>query len=80
MYHEVSDGGAHPRTEVKKLSKQRESEADQAQIKKVSERVWKSLAEVRQRPRGRPKYSSYRGDEYTWETRSKQSALRILPP
>ena len=62
LYHEVADSGAQPRTEVKKLSKQRERAADQAQIKKVSERVWKSLADVRQRPSGRPKYSSYKGE------------------
>lgn len=44
---------------MKKLSKQRERAADHAQMKTTSERVWKSLADVRQRPRGLPKYSSY---------------------
>ena len=58
-YQLVADWGAHPRTEVKKLSKERESAEAQRQMKKVSERVWRSFEEVRQRPSGRPKYSSY---------------------
>lgn len=59
LYHDVLDGEAHGTRDVKKLSKQRERAADQAQINKTSERVWVSLPEVRHKPRGRPKYSSY---------------------
>jgi hypothetical protein len=44
--------------EVKKLSKQSESAADQAQMYKTSSDVCANLADVRHRPNGRPKYSS----------------------
>lgn len=47
---------------VKKLSKQSESAADHAQIDNTSSSVWANFAEVRQRPSGRPKYSSCRQD------------------
>jgi hypothetical protein len=46
--------------DVKKLSKQRERAADHAQMNRTSDRVCASLAEVRQSPKGRPKYSSLR--------------------
>lgn len=58
LYHDVLDGDAQGTSEVKKLSKQSDRAADQAQMNRTSERVWASLAEVRQRPNGRPKYSS----------------------
>jgi len=44
--------------DVKKLSKQSDSDADHAQMKRTSESVCASLAEVRHRPSGRPKYSN----------------------
>lgn len=55
----MEDGAVQGISEVKKLSKQSERAADQAQMKRTSERVCASLADVRQRPRGLPKYSSY---------------------
>lgn len=58
LYHDIRLHDTHGIIEVKKLSKDRESAADQAQMNKTSERVWTSLADVRQRPRGRPRYSS----------------------
>jgi len=59
LYHDALEGDAHGTRDVKKLSKQSERAADQAQINKTSESVWVSLPEVRHKPRGRPKYSSY---------------------
>lgn len=55
----MDEGAAHGTRDVKKLSKERERAADQAHMKRTSMRVWASLLEVRQRPRGRPKYSRY---------------------
>ena len=59
-YHETEDAEAQGMSEVKKLSKESESAADHAQMNTTSMRVDASLADVRQRPRGRPKYSSCR--------------------
>ena len=53
------DADAQGIDEVKKLSKESASAADHAQMKMTSMSVWASLPDVRQRPRGRPKYSSY---------------------
>lgn len=39
LYHDVLDGDVQGTIDVKKLSKQRERAADQAQINKTSERV-----------------------------------------
>jgi hypothetical protein len=61
LYHDIVDADAHGIIEVKKLSKQSDSAADHAQMKKTSERVCASLAEVRHKPSGRPKYSSCQG-------------------
>jgi hypothetical protein len=58
LYQDIVDAEAHGIIDVKKLSKQRDSAADHAQMKKTSKRVCASLAEVRHRPSGRPKYSS----------------------
>ena len=52
------DGDAQGTREVKKLSKHRDSAADQAQMSRTSDNVCANLAEVRHRPKGRPKYSS----------------------
>lgn len=57
LYHDVDDGEAQGTREVKKLSKHKERAADHAQTNRTSVRVWASLLEVFQRPRGRPKYS-----------------------
>lgn len=64
LYHDVAAGDAHGMMEVKKLSNERASAADQAQMKTTSTSVCASLADVRQRPRGRPKYSSCATDLY----------------
>ena len=58
LYQETADGAAQGMTEVKKLSKVSASAADHAQINTTSTRVWASLADVRQSPKGRPKYST----------------------
>jgi hypothetical protein len=58
LYHEMADALEHGMGDVKKLSKQRDSAADQAQMKNTSSKVLANLADVRQRPSGRPKYSS----------------------
>ena len=54
------DGDAQGIVEVKKLSKHRDNAADQAQMNKTSDNVCANLAEVRHKPKGRPKYSSYK--------------------
>lgn len=59
LYQAMLAGDAQGMREVKKLSKQRDKAADHAQIKHTSRRVWASFPEVRHKPRGRPKYSSY---------------------
>lgn len=56
----VDETGAHPSTDVKKLSKHSDNAADHAQMKSVSESVWKSFEDVRQSPSGLPKYSSWK--------------------
>lgn len=58
LYQEILDAEVQGTTDVKKLSKHRESAADHAQMNSTSKRVWASFAEVRQSPKGRPKYSS----------------------
>lgn len=60
LYHEIADGFAHGMGDVKKLSKQSESAADHEQMDSTSSKVYANLADVRQRPSGRPKYSSWR--------------------
>ena len=52
------DADAQGTKEVKKLSKHRDSAADQAQMNRTSDKVWANLADVRHKPKGRPKYSS----------------------
>lgn len=59
LYHEMLDADAQGIGEVKKLSKESASAADHAQMKTTSTSVCASLPEVRHRPSGRPKYSSY---------------------
>jgi hypothetical protein len=61
LYHAIARAAAHGSGEVKKLSKQRLSAADQAQMKRTSKSVCASLCDVRQSPSGRPKYSSCGG-------------------
>ena len=73
LYHLVAAGDAQGMTDVKKLSKESASAADQAQIKTTSTSVCASLPEVRQRPRGRPKYSSYVGEVRSDEDRETES-------
>lgn len=58
LYHEMSEADAQGIGDVKKLSKQRASADDHAQMKTTSKSVYASFQEVCQRPRGRPKYSS----------------------
>ncbi len=58
LYHDIVEGAAQGMMEVKKLSKDRPKAADHAHINTTSTSVCASLAEVRQRPSGRPKYSS----------------------
>lgn len=75
----MADAEAHGIREVKKLSKHSDSAADHAQMKRTSDRVCASLADVRQRPNGRPKYSSWEDTinvelEVFWENVHK------LPP
>jgi len=62
LYHAVAEAEAHGISDVKKLSKHSDSAADHAQIKRTSESVCASLPEVRHKPKGRPKYSSYGGN------------------
>lgn len=59
LYQNVEAREAQGMDDVKKLSKQSARAADQAQMKTTSNNVCASLAEVRQSPSGRPKYSSY---------------------
>jgi len=54
----VAEEEAQGIREVKKLSKQSDNAADHAQMKRTSDSVCANLADVRQRPKGRPKYSS----------------------
>ena len=58
LYHETAEGEAQGIMDVKKLSKESASAADHAQINTTSTKVWASFPDVRQRPRGRPKYST----------------------
>lgn len=58
LYQDVSSLSVQGIREVRKLSKQRASAADQAQMNTTSESVCASFPEVRQTPRGGPKYSS----------------------
>lgn len=58
LYQDVLDWDAQGTKEVKKLSKHRDSAADQAQMSKTSDNMCANLAEVRHKPKGRPKYSS----------------------
>ena len=58
LYQDVLDGDAQGTKEVKKLSKHKDSAADQTQMSRTSDNVCANLAEDRQRPKGRPKYSS----------------------
>lgn len=58
MYHLVDEGEAHGTSDVKKLSKERESAADQRQMKSTSDKVCVSFPDVVHKPTGRPKYSS----------------------
>ena len=60
LYHDRLVADAQGMREVKKLSKQRENAADQAHMKKTSDKVCINLPEVRHRPSGRPKYSSFK--------------------
>jgi hypothetical protein len=60
LYQEMEESEAQGMYDVKKLSKQRDNAADQAQINKTSKRVWASLWDVRHSPSGRPKYSSFK--------------------
>lgn len=59
LYHAICCGDAHGIKDVKKLSNESESAADQAHMNRTSESVCASFPDVRQRPRGRPKYSKY---------------------
>ena len=56
LYQEVLDGDAQGIREVKKLSKHRDSAADQSQMNRTSDKVCANLAEVRHKPKGRPEY------------------------
>lgn len=58
LYQETEEEEAQGMVDVKKLSKQRESAAAQMQTATTSIKVIANLADVRQRPTGRPKYSS----------------------
>lgn len=58
LYHEMAETEAQGIIEVKKLSNESASAADHAQINITSTRVWASLADVRHKPKGRPKYST----------------------
>lgn len=58
LYHDMVDGAAQGMMEVKKLSKDNPKAADQAHMNTTSTSVCANLPDVRQRPSGRPKYSS----------------------
>ena len=58
LYQDMLDGDAQGTKEVKKLSKHSDSAADQAQMSRTSDNVCANLAEVRLKPKGRPKNSS----------------------
>ena len=70
LYHAIELCDAQGTIEVKKLSKQSESAADQAQMKSTSSSVCASLPDVRQRPSGLPKYSSCM--MRAWEERARE--------
>lgn len=59
LHQEMEDAGAHRRGDVKKLSKQRDKDADHMQTKSISSNVCINFPDVRHSPSGLPKYSNY---------------------
>ena len=74
LYQSEEDADAQGIREVKKLSKQRESAPDHAQMNTTSVSVWKSLPDVRQSPSGRPKYSSCQMSCQVWVEKCERGA------
>ena len=66
--------------DAKKSLKQRDKAADQAHMNRTSESVWASFPDVRQRPKGCPKYSNCNKRQAKPRYISTQKYARRWPP